>query len=101
MSSTATTTPPPVAAPTGATPDVWEVEDPQPSRVIHGEDRQFGQFSVGVSAIQFADGTIDDGSRVEAPKVFLADWMLTVPEARELAALIVERADEVDGWVTR
>ena len=37
------------------------------------------------SAIQFADGRIDDGSVHEAPHVYLGDDALTSAQARELA----------------
>jgi hypothetical protein len=53
--------------------------------------------SVQPTAIQFSDGRIDDGSVHEPPHVYLADNALTTTQARELAALLIEAADVVDG----
>ncbi len=50
------------------------------------------------SAVQFADGRIDDGSVHAAPDVYLGDDPLSSVQARELAAALIETADEVDRW---
>jgi hypothetical protein len=57
--------------------------------------------SVQPTAIQFSDGRVDDGSVHEPPHVYLADNALTAAQARELAATLIEAADEVDGWASR
>jgi hypothetical protein len=94
----------PVPVPAGATPDIWQDDTPQPSRVVHGVCRAIegrDDVLVGTTAIQFADGSVDDGSRVESPHVYVetcADRGLTAAQARELAAAILECANEVDGW---
>ena len=56
---------------------------------------------VQAAAIQFADGSIDDGSVHEPPHVYLGDDGLTSVQARELAAALIETADEVDRWAKR
>jgi hypothetical protein len=69
--SSSTTVTNSVPVPGGATPDIWEGE--QPSRVIHGASRAIigrDDVLVGTTAIQFADGSVDDGSRVESPHVY-------------------------------
>ena len=65
-------------------------------RGIDGVD--IDRVSVQPTAVQFADGRIDDGGVHEPPHVYLGDDALTSPQARELAPLLVEAADEVDGW---
>jgi hypothetical protein len=57
--------------------------------------------NVQVTAIQFSDGHIDDGSVHEPPHVYLRDDALTAMQARELAATLIEAADEVDRWASR
>jgi hypothetical protein len=51
------------------------------------------------SAIQFADGRIDDG-HIERPAIHVddCDRTLTAAQARELAAVLLAAAEEVDGW---
>jgi hypothetical protein len=53
------------------------------------------------TAVQYADGRIDDGSVHEPPSVYLGDDALSSSQARALAAALIATADEVDGWVTR
>ena len=58
---------------------------------------------VQTSAIQFADGRIDDGGIV-APSVMICHAGyngrgLSSTQARELAAVLLEAADELDGWI--
>ena len=57
--------------------------------------------TVQATAVQFADGRIDDGSVHEPPRVYLGDDGLTSAQARELAAALIETADEVDRWAAR
>jgi hypothetical protein len=101
-----TTTIPDVPVPPGARPDTWEDDTPLPYRVLLGEVRGIDgidtdHVSVQPTAIQFADGRVDDGSVHEPPHVYLADNALTTTQARELAALLVATADEVDGWAAK
>jgi hypothetical protein len=65
-------------------------------RGIDGVDTDL--VCVQVTAIQHADGRIDDGMH-EPPHVYLRDDALTATQARELAALLVEAADVIDGWL--
>jgi hypothetical protein len=101
-----TTTIPDVPVPPGARPDTWQDDSPFPYRVLLGECRGIDGLhvdvvNVQVTAIQFSDGRIDDGSAHEPPHVYLADNALTTTQARELAATLTEAADEVDGWASR
>jgi hypothetical protein len=102
---TAATTPD-VPVPAGARPDDWEDDSPFPYRVLLGECRGINgvntdHVSVQPTAIQFSDGRVDDGSVHEPPHVYLADNALSSSQARELAAVLIETADEVDGWASR
>jgi hypothetical protein len=52
--------------------------------------------------VQLGDGSIDDGSKIEYPKVWIElgeDNSLTANDARQLARALMAAADEVDGWV--
>jgi len=54
--------------------------------------------------VQWPDGAVDDGSTEEGPEVHIhvcGDDGLSPAQARELAAMIVEAADELDGWTAR
>jgi hypothetical protein len=66
-----------------------------------GDGSLADEVLVGTTAIQFADGHLDDGTEVEPPHVYVADHGLTSAQARRLAAEILEAADEIDGWVAR
>jgi hypothetical protein len=57
--------------------------------------------TVQATAVQFTDGSIDDGTLYEAPSVYLGDDALSSSQARELAAALIESADEVGGWAAR
>jgi hypothetical protein len=101
-----TTTIPDVPVPPGARPDTWQDDSPLPYRVLLGECRGINgvntdHVSIQPTAIQFSDGRIDDGSEHEPPHVYLADNALTTTQARELAATLIEAADEADGWVAK
>jgi hypothetical protein len=63
-------------------------------RRIDGVDTN--RVSVAPSAIQLPDGRIDDGSLYERPHVHLRDDCLTLKQARELAAVLIEAADELE-----
>jgi hypothetical protein len=83
----------------------WRPNDPLPYRVVLGAGRGVTDHNVAVhtSAIQFADGRIDDGAIV-APSVTISHACyngrgLSSTQARELAARLLEAADELDRWI--
>ena len=92
-----------VTPPPGSTPDIWEYNTAHPYRVVYGRPRgiDLENLPVGTTAIQFSDGTVDDGSVHEPPHVYLDDRSLTSAQARGLAALLLEAADEVDRGANR
>jgi hypothetical protein len=97
---------PDVPVPPGARPDAWQDDSPFAYRVLLGEVRGIDgvdtdHVCVQPTAIQFADGRVDGGSVHEPPHVYLRDDALSAAQARELAALLIEAADEVDGWLAR
>jgi hypothetical protein len=56
--------------------------------------------------VQFPDGHVDDGTldKTNPPGVFVhcnSAVQMTTDQARELAALIIATADELEGWVKR
>jgi hypothetical protein len=85
----------------------WQGGDP-PHRVIFGVDRTVTDHTVRVyaSAVQLADGTTDD-HLIEGPRVYVQDGEkfglegLNSDQARELAAVLLVTAAEIDGWVAR
>jgi len=101
-----TTSTPHPPVPVGAEPDVW-VDDTVPYRVLYGASRGVSgrdDVIVGTSAIQLPYGPIDGGTVPEQPHVYVEtnqDRGLSSAQARELAALLVGSADEVDGWAAR
>jgi hypothetical protein len=103
---TQTTANPQVPLPAGAEcTEGWQHDEPQAFRVIHGATRGVGGHKLVVwsSAIQFADGTLDEG-RIGAPYVWVdIHWEdgLTSRQARDLAAELVAAAAQMDLWVTR
>lgn len=85
--------------------DNWQDDDPQPYRVFFGADRKVTdhKLTVSPSAVQWADGTVDEG-RIEEPRIYVLDldWNpLNSDQARELAAALLEAAAEVDGWAAK
>jgi hypothetical protein len=91
-------------APDGAEADDWQDDVPQPYRILFGVLRNTDgveHTTVQATAVQYADGRIDDGSVLEAPHVYLGDDALSSSQARELAAALIATADEVDGWASR
>jgi hypothetical protein len=103
---TTPTTPHDLPVPPGARPDTWQNDSPLPYQVLFGELRSINgvdidYVSVQPSAIQFSDGRIDDGSVHEPPHVYLGDDGLSAAQARALAAVLTQAADEVDRWSTR
>jgi hypothetical protein len=95
-----TATPHDVSVPPGFRADDWQ-NDAVPNRVLLGELRVIDGLdvdvvSVQVTAVQLSDGRIDDGSVYEPPHVHLRDDTLSPTQARELAAALIEAADELD-----
>ncbi len=97
-----------VALPYGAItdPDAWELWSNK-FRVIRTAYRTVAGQSCTVhgSALQFPDGRVDDGTSTKAgpPGVWVelnAEVALTTTQARELAAVILYTADEIDGWTS-
>ncbi|TPG31656.1 hypothetical protein EAH80_22130 [Mycobacterium hodleri] len=74
--------------------------------MVIGHDRTVTdhKLRVSTSAVQWADGSVDDGT-VEAPHVYVFGVDETGPlnsdQARELAASLLQAAAEVDGWAAR
>lgn len=74
-------------------------------RMFSGRDRRVDGVDgvIGTSAVQYVDGSVDDGRVDEAPCIWVgmgAD-SISSAQARQLADALVSAADEVDGWVTR
>ena len=93
-----------VPIPAGAAKtDEWQDDSPLPYRLLFGELRgvdglHLDRVSVQPTAVQFSDGRVDDGSVHEPPHVYLGDDGLSNSQARELASLLVEAADQADRW---
>ena len=90
---------PDVPLPTGvAAAGGWQPDGPLPYRVVLGEDHGVTDHNVVVHtvAIQFADGRIAD-ARIKAATVYSGRG-LSSTQARELAAALLEAADQLDGW---
>ena len=104
---TTTTPPADVPMPAGARADLWlrgQYRVIFRDRHLKLEGDPLKSPSVCITAVQWADGTVGDGSTEEGPAVHVhcfGDDGLTPAQARELAAMIVEAADELDRWVTR
>lgn len=107
MTTTETPQAPTVAPPPGTDfACAWQ-QRPVPYRTIFGVDRTVidSDARVYAVAIQLADGTLDDGT-IEAPGLYVCDGArdgmhLNSDQARELAAALLQTADEVDGWAGR
>jgi hypothetical protein len=102
MSMTANLSPDAPLPPGASGSSTWEDWDNK-FRVIHTEARCANAHDCMVygSALQFPDGHVDDGTLADPPGIcvdFDANSPLTTDQARELAALIVSTADELDGW---
>lgn len=102
---TTTTTTPDVPLPPGTLcPDGWQDGG---YRLIAGKNRYAPGTIIGTTAAQLPDGGLDDGSRIEAPNVWVAvsseriDWPMTADTARQVGCALIAAADEIDGWATR
>jgi len=54
--------------------------------------------------VQYQDGLIDDGSIEECPRVYVEtnqDCGLSSTQARQLAAHIIDCADQIDRWAAK
>lgn len=100
-----TTTTTDLPLPAGAEPDIWqEVATTTAYRILYGASRgveDHDEINVSTTVVQFKDGSLDNGSIHEEPLVYVqtnCDTGLRSAEARELAAVLIECADEIDGW---
>jgi hypothetical protein len=99
---------PDVALPPSATAldKEWQSDDFQPYRVIVAADRTITdhRLTVSPSAVQWADGSVDDG-RIEGPHIYVFNLgegdPLNSDQARELAAVLLEVAGQLDGWTAK
>lgn len=85
----------------GAEVGEWQELDGQAFRVLFGSRRPVPgceTVTVGLTAVQLPDGSIDTGAAIEPPAIFLdnADHQLTAEAARELSGLLIEAAAELD-----
>ena len=99
--------------PYGAGWDGEWVPDPpfQPYRIVHGPKRSIGEavhhfdgYTTGLaevetSACQNFDGTLASDDPPQIHVHVYRDSGINPSQAREVAALLLEAADEVDGWV--
>ena len=101
MPTTTTNPYPDVPLPAGAVfGDLWEGDYPE--RVIWGPNRGITDSGVIIwtSAMQRTDGRIYAES--EPPRVHIeGDVDLSSDQARELSAVLLEAAAELDGWAGR
>ena len=89
----------------------WQPGERPPYRFICGtrrvvnvlrRGRPDAEVTVGTTAVQLGDGSLDDGDKIECPKVWIGlgpDDSLTTGEARQVARALMSAADELDGWV--
>ncbi|MCW2652073.1 MAG: hypothetical protein QOE41_1535 [Mycobacterium sp.] len=117
MTQTSTNPYPHVEPPDGGViVDDWQVPGtPDAYRNILGTNRTIiadslcdgvGPHEVTVwnHIVQFPDGSFDLEGRIEKPGISVdIEWEngLSSVQARELAAVLIEAADEIDRWVTR
>lgn len=105
---TTTTTYPDVPLPDGTNSlDGWQDDELLGTfRIISGKDRWPAgrEVVIGTSAVQLADGSVDDGRVEDRPKVWLGangDHQLTPDAAREIGEALIAAADEIAGWVAK
>jgi hypothetical protein len=109
MTTTTTNPFPDVPLPAGAVvdDDAWALWDNE-CRMFRGPDRVVLNGAAEIVAevrttgMQLPDGSVDNGE--DAPTI---DIYMSIPgdlgsaEVRKLAAMLLEAADQIDGWVTR
>ena len=72
-----------------------------PYRFVFGIDQPVtDDIWVRASACQFADGSIDDGRRVEAPAVFINGEPLANDRVRTLISVLQDGLAQVEQWQT-
>ncbi|GJN99095.1 hypothetical protein NJB1907f44_48880 [Mycobacterium marinum] len=100
MTTTTPTSPSPdIELPAGAAfGDKWEGSPPE--RLILGPTRGITDSDVVVwaSAVQRADASIENGIDTPAIQIDGSTDALNSDQARELAAALLQAADEIDGW---
>lgn len=99
---------PAAAAPPPGTDMACPWEGNPAYRTVFGIDRTVTDSAARVytTAYQLADGSLDDGTILDAPSVSVCDGerdglILNSDQARELASVLLQAAAELDGWVTR
>jgi hypothetical protein len=107
---TTTTNPvPDVPLPAGAVADdgAWALWDNE-CRMFRGPDRVVLKGAAEIVAevrttgMQVPDGNVDNGEDAPTIDIYMAiPGDLTSAQVRELAAVLLEAAAQVDGWVTR
>lgn len=97
-----TTTARAVPLPAGATfADIWQGDEDMPYRIIGSEERSItDDVGLYVSAVQFADGSIDAG-RIEAPGVFVNSYRVPVERVHVMIAALQEALAQVERWAQR
>jgi hypothetical protein len=105
---TMTTTAQPVPLPPGTSSlDGWQDDEQLGTyRIISGTDRWPAgrEVVIGTSAVQLADGSVDDGRVEDGPTVWLGasgDQQLTPAAAREIGEALIAAADEIGGWIAK
>lgn len=93
-----------VSPPAGADADTWQLNNGQSHRTIYGAARGVADrpdISLSPAAVQFADGTVDNGDKVEPPVLYVefdSERGLTAGQARALATALVDAAADLDRW---
>ena len=80
----------------------WNDAAPTPYRILHGPNRgvEGHDLVVWTTAGQSADGRIDVDQEPPTMRIdVLWERGLTSGQARELAAVLIEGADDIDRWV--
>lgn len=101
MNTTIARPAPDVPVPVGAAHVAsWEHDQPMASRPFFGLPRGINgrTIVVGTAGHQWADGSIESGASIE---IIGRLQCLTSDQARELAAALLQAADEVDVWFAR
>ncbi|ABK72029.1 hypothetical protein [Mycolicibacterium smegmatis] len=73
-------------------------------RIVNTSERTLTDHDALVSAgaLQWVDGTIEDGHLDDCPTIYIDQpATLNSDQARELAAILLDLAAQIDGWVQR
>jgi hypothetical protein len=102
MTTTTATRPHEVPLPAGAEfADRWQGDGDMPYRVIGSDERRVtDDLCVYVSAVQFADGSIDAG-RIEALGVFVNSDPVPVERVHAMISALQEAVAQVERWAQR